>query len=1034
MFNSDFKNSIGILLLLIAFFPCSKTFSFDYQDTNIKNDIILPFYPFKHHLTYKADSLFLIDSNEEAIKQYSEANVYFLNQENWEGAAYTSNMIAEIYTNRLYNFDAARHHLELSMEYIGNYMGEDHPLNSDTYLTFASYSSSLGSASEEQEYLKKSMAIRNTYYGPQSIQVAEVYYRMGQMYQFSYSFNEQAKEYYDRALIINEEYLATNHPDLIKVYYALGSIYRYLEDFQRARIYMDHAIYKYTIDSLRNLRRLANSFTAKGNIFNKLYRFENAVVYYNLGITILKDIYGESNPQLLLPYMGIGVGYLRLKEYDSALLFLNKSLDIYKKNYSTEDPYEEYAMILTNKGECFSYGVNYDSAKNYLFKSLKLKENTFHEDKSSIAYAYNVIAEMYNNFENYDSALYYSQKALKQIHPESDNYMDPSSETFYEYDLNLLIDIYTLWAKVLVNKFELNTDDHEILVEALEIYHILDKILDNIRSSELAQESKLIASSNFHKVYNEAINCASHLYSITYREEYLEDILSFFEKNKYMLLLQNLELSRKSNELNIPFEYKYKEDSLEMLLASKVHSTASNDSIGINLLDPESYAIDMALQKLRKEIESNYPNYYKFEIDSLAITLSQLKEYAKTNKCLMMEFFVNDSTINLIAIDPVLVTIYQIKRDQYLNNAINQYLNIVSNVELSDNIQEQYLSFRNSANLIYNILISPVFANHDVQFSENLIIAPDGILAQIPFEALVKEIPESDFPDYADLEYLILTNNISYVYSFNLLLKIPQTEKDKKNNLLGFSYSGIEVSKNPEKRSDEMIELPGTKIEIEAIKSIVKGDNLFFEDEEATETQFKDKAKHYQILHLAVHGLGDFESNVNSRLVFKNQNDSLNDGNLFLYELINIDLSRSKLAILSACETGIGKEFKGEGVFSIARGFANSGCPSMIMSLWKINDQVSSDILTKFYKNLRKGQYINEALRNAKIEFLKSSEALNSHPANWAALVPMGYMDPVYEKSIKIFMVGIIIGLFILIPTILFFLNKLRPKYKDLFT
>jgi CHAT domain-containing protein len=138
-------------------------------------------------------------------------------------------------------------------------------------------------------------------------------------------------------------------------------------------------------------------------------------------------------------------------------------------------------------------------------------------------------------------------------------------------------------------------------------------------------------------------------------------------------------------------------------------------------------------------------------------------------------------------------------------------------------------------------------------------------------------------------------------------------------------------------------------------------------------------------------------------------------------------LNNSNLAILSACETGIGKEFRGEGVFSIARGFASAGCPSIIMSLWKVNDMVSADIMSALYKNLKKGEKLNEALRNSKITYINQSDPLMSHPANWAAFVPLGQVNAIYDRKLNPFIIGIIF-LIVIIPIIFLIHRKLQKK------
>jgi CHAT domain-containing protein len=133
------------------------------------------------------------------------------------------------------------------------------------------------------------------------------------------------------------------------------------------------------------------------------------------------------------------------------------------------------------------------------------------------------------------------------------------------------------------------------------------------------------------------------------------------------------------------------------------------------------------------------------------------------------------------------------------------------------------------------------------------------------------------------------------------------------------------------------------------------------------------------------------------------------------------------LAVLSACETGIGKEFHGEGVFSVARGFAYAGCPSIVMSLWRVDDIHSAKIMETFYRELMKGNKTAQALRVSKIKFLKSAVGLQGQPANWAAFVMLG-INKDYGRNAISFPI-----LIITFSMILFFiLIAFRRKFMEL--
>lgn len=1041
------RNSVWICILaFLCFYTNPFNINFDLQRTiastilenynhsellnrldNGKDKIILPYYPFKHQLTRKADSLFLQYADQSALEEYRNAYVYFQNIGNSEGIAYTGNMIAEVYINRLSEYELGKQQITKNKAFIKETFGEDHPLISDTYATYGSYHNKFAEAVEEQYYLDESLKICSNEYGIQSIQVAEINYRLGQFYQHSLGQLQDAKEYYNRALIIYREYLPSYHPDLIKVYFALGSTYRYLNDYHRALIHIDKAIYSYSLDSISNLKGYSRSLLVKANILNYMLQSDRAIIFYEAANELIKDVFGPDSFDAMLCYLGLSVNYLRAGDYRIAITYLDKTIAAYKNYFSVDKPIDLYPYLLFNKGECYSKLSNRDSTTYYLFKALEVQTTHFEENQEMIAISHRSIATVYKDFEQYDTALYHIQKgliALKSDFNSMDIKQNPKigSEEF----MTELIGLLDLKAQVLLNKYFMDEKDTDLLIHALDLYKSLDQLSDNLKSSEYTQESKLILTNDIHPIYEMAITCTSKLYDKTGDPSYLADMLNFFEKNKYMLLFQNIELARKSNELNIPFEYQFMEDSLKLLLAELSRKVEDTDQSIANKISEDRYEVDNALQELRETIESKYPNYYKLEFDELVVELSQLKDFAAKSRSLLIEYLVGDSSIKVMAISQNRISVHDLKRTPEVNHKVQDFLSIISKLNHSENFQEDYNNFTNSAFNLYKFMILPILVDHDMESGSQMIISPDGFLAQIPFEALIQRLPESEYPNYTKLDYLIHSYDISYVYSFNLLINDSNKKLEKQNKLLAFSYSGIETETNPEKRSDGVFELPGTNLEIDAIRGIVKKDNLFLKDEEASETEFKMNSPNYQILHLAVHGISDIESSLNSRLVFKNQKDDLNDGNLFLYELYNIDLNRSKLAVLSACETGIGKEFKGEGVFSIARGFASAGCPSIIMSLWKVNDIVSAEIMVDFYTNLKKGKKINESLRNSKIEFITNSDPQKAHPGNWAAFVPLGQMNIIYKNNINPFLIGIIILAILIILFIIYNQRKLK--------
>ncbi|MBY0425149.1 MAG: CHAT domain-containing protein, partial [Cytophagales bacterium] len=189
--------------------------------------------------------------------------------------------------------------------------------------------------------------------------------------------------------------------------------------------------------------------------------------------------------------------------------------------------------------------------------------------------------------------------------------------------------------------------------------------------------------------------------------------------------------------------------------------------------------------------------------------------------------------------------------------------------------------------------------------------------------------------------------------------------------------------------------LPGTENEVKEIGQLFENKhfkNVSYTFKEASEFRIKsDALKKFQFLHLATHGL------VNSRkpelsAVFlspDSSNKSKEDGMLYSGEIYNLDI-KADLVTLSACETGLGKVSKGEGVIGLTRALFYAGANNMLVSLWTVSDSSTSELMKLFYSYLlnEKGIGYPKGLSLAKMELIKNSSF--SAPYYWASFVLIG--------------------------------------------
>jgi Uncharacterized protein conserved in bacteria len=220
--------------------------------------------------------------------------------------------------------------------------------------------------------------------------------------------------------------------------------------------------------------------------------------------------------------------------------------------------------------------------------------------------------------------------------------------------------------------------------------------------------------------------------------------------------------------------------------------------------------------------------------------------------------------------------------------------------------------------------------------------------------------------------------------------------------------------------------LEETMNEVKTISKYFPGE--IFSSNTASEENFKKRAAHYGILHLAMHALIEDEDPMYSRLVFTpNSSRNADDDLLYTYEIQRLQLD-ADIVVLSACNTGIGKLRKGEGMMSLTRGFAFAGIPSIAMTLWSVNDNSSFSLMKNFYHNLSKNYNKDDAMRNAKLEYINNTDIIHSHPYYWAGYVLVGDNSHLKKPGNLLFTISIFSSLLIFVTSIWLVRKRLHRR------
>ncbi|MDZ7876180.1 MAG: CHAT domain-containing tetratricopeptide repeat protein [Saprospiraceae bacterium] len=281
--------------------------------------------------------------------------------------------------------------------------------------------------------------------------------------------------------------------------------------------------------------------------------------------------------------------------------------------------------------------------------------------------------------------------------------------------------------------------------------------------------------------------------------------------------------------------------------------------------------------------------------------------------------------------------------------------------------------FHEEAHFLYQKLI----AQTGIQRGEDLTIVPDGILHYLPFEVLLTEKPKTPtrFNLYA---YLLNAHTISYRPS--AFWTAPNKEKTA-----GMSDEILAFAPSFNQKHQDLEPLLHNQREVDAIGQVWRSKIL--RGGEATKNNFIDQVEHHKLIHISTHGIPDGDYPENSYLAFSN--DRNNNGLFYISDLDSLKLN-ADLVVLSACETAFGRYYGGEGPMSIARAFLASGSKGVVATLWQVNDNLTTDLMTTFYTELKQGVAVEAALQTAKKQFAEGEKANPAHPYFWAAFTFSG--------------------------------------------
>jgi len=698
---------------------------------------------------------------------------------------------------------------------------------------------------------------------------------------------------------------------------------------------------------------------------------DKALEYYEMALSVYEKLHGNEHPKIGIANTNIGLMYLQLKLYGDAVNNFESALALWQKVYPSGHPSQ--ALVLQNLGRTYMQMGDPKVAQAYFEKALSIYRSSYGSKHPDIAFVLNQLGNLKLNNNDYKEALENFQEAIianTQTFNNKTITTNPSASDFY----NGKVLLYSLRskAKALEAQHFGKTLKFDDLKQALFCLFISDSLIDNIRHHSTDENDKLELGSSASEVYEDGVRIAYAMseMSIDYNH-YREVAFYFAEKSKSAVLQESIADASAKSFAGIPDKLVEEEKTLKSTIAFLVQKLSQKPS-----LDEEKYLreslfnLNQEYNIFIKKLEVDYPNYFDLKFNQASPTITGLQKLLD-NKTAIISYFIAENDKRLYHF---IITKKRFKtRNLTLPADFDKYSKGLNN----GMVYSESSSYQKSASALSKVLISRFPAS-----ITNLVIIPSGRLGTLPFEALFYKKNKSQ--EFKSMPLVVKRFAVSYEFSAGLLNQKSRV-KSKETNPSIFLCAPIQF---PEK--ENMAALPGTESEVNAIANLFPSNSVsVVKFKEANEDIIKSGVlSKFDYLHFATHGVVDEMEPELSKVYL--QSGQGEDGNLFAGEIYNLNLN-AELAVLSACQTGLGKLSKGEGVIGLSRALVYAGARNIIVSFWSVADESTSQLMANFYSSLIQNRNLNfrETLQKAKVNMIE--EGKYSLPYYWAPFILIGF-------------------------------------------
>jgi CHAT domain-containing protein/Tfp pilus assembly protein PilF len=771
-----------------------------------------------------------------------------------------------------------------------------------------------------------------------------------------------------------------------------------------------------------------------GAIYDNLGEKQKALDYFNQALPLRKKLGDRSGEATTLTNMG--VLYDNLGEKQKALDYYNRALPLRRQ---AGDRMGE-AITLINLSRVYDFLEERQKALECLDQALLLNRQL--NDRNGEANTLNAIGRVYDNLGEKQKAIDYFNQVLSLHRQGGDRAGEANALTNLGYvysslgekekahdhynqalQLHRQVGNRENEAVTLLNIAKLE-NEQDNLAGARTIIESAIKNVEYIRTSVAGQDLRSSFFQTIRNYYELYVDILMRSHKANPKDDLDSLALQASERSRARSLVELLGEAKIDIREGVDAKLLEREKGLRQLINEKADAllklkNRKNTEEQAAQLEKEVNSLISEREEVENQIRAASPKYAALSKPE-AISFKDIQQLLDADT-LLLEYSLGEKRSYLWLVSQTSLTVYELPARKLIEDKAREFYSFLT-LPIRDT-QATNTDYKKSASELGSMLLGQ--AEKDLG-KKRLLIVAEGALQYIPFAALSMQT-SSYTPLILDHEIANIPSVSTLAVQRRELANRPAAGKllaviadpvfdqndPRLKQVLSQRETGEKLAQNIERSIGEELEqskllrsveesgvtrdggfsrLIGSRREAITIASLAeKGKVLKALDFDASrDTATSEELSKYRFIHIATHGLLNSKNPELSGIVLSlvDKDGKQQRGFLKLNEIYNLKLN-AELVVLSGCQTGLGKEIRGEGLVGLTRGFMYAGARSVVASLWNVQDLTTSDLMVSFYQAMLKGgKKPAEALRLAQIEMFK--KARKSNPYYWAGFTFQG--------------------------------------------